>query len=51
MKIIQQELKPNGVLTTYDDGSEEILPYRIDKNGEHYVELFPNDPNMADRGW
>ncbi len=44
MKITQQELKQDGVLTTYDDGSEELLPYRIDSNGESYVEMFPNDP-------
>ncbi len=58
MRIVQQELKQDGVLTTYEDGSQEILPYLLDSKGESYVEMFPNDPetflkepNRADRGW
>ena len=41
-EIVKQELQPDGVLTTYADGQQELLPYRIDENGEEYVEMFPN---------
>lgn len=43
IKIVQQELKEDGILTTYSNGHVEMLPYRIDENGEEYVEMFPND--------
>ncbi|HFF8567902.1 TPA: ead/Ea22-like family protein [Klebsiella variicola] len=42
-RIVLQELKEDGVLTTYSNGHVEMLPYRIDENGEEYVEMFPND--------
>lgn len=41
--IVLQELKGDGVLTTYSNGHVEMLPYLIDENGEEYVELLPND--------
>lgn len=40
--IVFQELKEEGVLTTYSNGHVEMLPYRIDENGEEYVEMFPS---------
>lgn len=43
IRIVLQELKEEGVLTTYSNGHIEMLPYRIDENGEEYVEMFPND--------
>ena len=43
VKIVQQELKEDGVLTTYSNGHVEMLPYRIDENGDEYVEMLPND--------
>lgn len=43
VKIVQQELKEDGVLTTYSNGHVEMLPYLIDENGEEYVEMLPND--------
>ena len=43
VSILYQELKEDGVLTTYSNGHTEILPYLIDENGEEYVEMFPND--------
>lgn len=43
IKIVQQELKEDGVLTTYSNGHVEMLPYQIDENGDEYVEMFPND--------
>ncbi|HBW4723310.1 TPA: hypothetical protein MNL24_002490 [Klebsiella pneumoniae] len=43
IKIVLQELKEDGVLTTYSNGHVEMLPYLIDENGEEYVEMFPND--------
>ncbi len=43
MIIIEQHLKPEGVLTVYEDGEQILLPYLVDKAGEEYVELFPND--------
>ncbi|HGT2678859.1 hypothetical protein L1Q92_19550 [Klebsiella pneumoniae] len=42
-RIVLQELKEGGVLTTYSNGHIEMLPYRIDEKGEEYVEMFPND--------
>lgn len=41
--IVLQELKEDGVLTTYSNGHVEMRPYLIDENGEEYVEMFPND--------
>lgn len=43
VKIVQQELKEDGVLTTYSNGYVEMLPYLIDENGDEYVEMFHND--------
>ena len=43
VKIVQQELKEDGVLTTYSNGHVEMLPYLIDENGDEYVEMLPND--------
>ena len=43
VKIVQQELKEDGILTTYSNGHVEMLPYLIDENGDEYVEMFPND--------
>lgn len=43
IRIVLQELKEDGVLTTYSNGHVEMLPYRIDENGDEYVEMFPND--------
>ncbi len=43
IRIVLQELKEGGVLTTYSNGHIEMLPYRIDEKGEEYVEMFPND--------
>ncbi|HHH4662935.1 TPA: ead/Ea22-like family protein [Klebsiella pneumoniae] len=43
IRIVLQELKEDGVLTTYSNGHVEMLPYRIDENGEEYVEMLPND--------
>ncbi|QGZ00714.1 hypothetical protein A1p_00013 [Klebsiella phage VLCpiA1p] len=46
VKIVLQELKEEGVLTTYSNGHVEMLPYLIDENGEEYVEMFPNDVEL-----
>lgn len=43
VRIVLQELKEDGVLTTYSNGHIEMLPYRIDEKVEEYVEMFPND--------
>ncbi|MDT9477125.1 hypothetical protein M0N97_03325 [Escherichia coli] len=43
IRIVLQELKEDGVLTTYSNGHVEMLPYLIDENGEGYVEMLPND--------
>ena len=43
MKIVEQHLLPEGVMTKYENGEEQLLPYLIDENGQEYVELFPND--------
>lgn len=43
IRIVIQELKEDGVLTTYSNGHVEIRPYLIDENGEEYVEMFPDD--------
>ena len=43
VKIVLQELKEEGVLTTYSNGHVEMLPYLVDENVEGYVEMFPND--------
>lgn len=43
IRIVLQELKEDGVLTTYSNGHVEMRPYLIDKNGEEYVEMFPDD--------
>ena len=42
-RIIRQELKPNGVVTSYEDGSSSLLPYAVTDDGQRYVDLFPND--------
>ena len=42
-RIVLQELKEDGVLTTYSNGHIEMLPYRINEKGEEYVEMFPSD--------
>jgi hypothetical protein len=42
-KITRQELKPEGVVTHYEDGFAVLLPYEVNEAGESYVELFPND--------
>lgn len=42
--IIEQRLLVDGVLTFYEDGTIELIPYKIDdQTHEHYVDLFPND--------
>lgn len=46
VKIVLQELKEEGVLTTYSNGYVEMLPYLIDENGEEYVEMFLNDVEL-----
>lgn len=43
IRIVLQELKEDGVLTTYSNGHVEMLPYKIDGNGEEYVEMLPDD--------
>ena len=43
MKIISQKLLPTGVLTEYKNGTMDVIPYKVDSNGEEYVDLFPND--------
>lgn len=43
VNIIYQELKEDGVLTTYSNGHVEMLPYLIDENEEVYVEMFPSN--------
>jgi hypothetical protein len=42
VKIVEQYLIPEGVMTKYENGEEQLLPYLIDENGQEYVELFPN---------
>lgn len=39
MRIRIQELFPEGILTTYEDGTQELLPYSPD----HSVDLDPNN--------
>ena len=41
--IVEQELLPDGVLTTYQNGSKKMLPYEKDEQGRKFVELFPNE--------
>lgn len=43
IRIVLQELKEDGILTTYSNGHVEMLPYLIDENGDEYVEMLPND--------
>jgi hypothetical protein len=40
-KVVSQELMRIGVLTTWENGMSDILPYLISENGEHYVEINP----------
>jgi hypothetical protein len=49
MRIISQRLLPIGVMTEYINGSIDILPYKIDDNGEEYVDLFPNDMHIEQK--
>lgn len=41
-RIVRQELKPEGVLTTWQDGRVAMLPYQVDADGSEYVDLDPN---------
>lgn len=42
-RIVSQLCTPDGALTEYEDGTTEMLPYKVDENGSHYLDLFPND--------
>ena len=42
MKIVEQKLLKGGILTTYENGEIDMLPYKVDENGDEYAELFPN---------
>ena len=42
MIVTEQHLLENGVLTFFEDESVDLLPYKMDENGEQYVDLFPN---------
>jgi len=44
MKIVEQKLLKGGILTTYENGEIDMLPYKVDENGDEYAELFPNPP-------
>ncbi|WKM72916.1 hypothetical protein Q2T70_03975 [Klebsiella oxytoca] len=46
VKIVLQESKEDGVLTTYSNGHVEMRPYLIDENGEECVEMFPDDVEL-----
>ncbi|WP_371329934.1 hypothetical protein [Klebsiella quasipneumoniae] len=46
VKTVLQELKEDGVLTTYSNGHVEMRPYLIDENGEEYVDMFPGDVEL-----
>jgi len=41
-RIVQQELVPEGIWTTYSGGERLLLPYGIDEAGEKYADLDPN---------
>lgn len=43
MKIVSQKPTPRFVITEFEDGHIELLPFRVDENGEKYVEMLPND--------
>jgi len=43
VKIIEQKLLEDGILTTYESGKIDMVPYKIDENDEEYADLFPND--------
>ena len=43
MRIIEQYLTPEGVVTKYEDEEIQLRPYLINEDGQEYVELFPND--------
>lgn len=43
MKIVRQELLPEGIRQTFESGEQRTIPYQRDGNGEEYAELFPAD--------
>jgi len=42
VRVTEQRLLSNGVLTFYSDASCKLMPYLVDENGDEYVDLFPN---------
>jgi hypothetical protein len=41
--VTSQALLQFGILTHYKNGDIELLPYKVDRNGNEYAELFPNE--------
>lgn len=46
MRIIQQLLLEDGILQTLQDGTQRVIRYLVDENGEEYAELFPNESHQ-----
>ena len=38
-RIIKSEMHPAGIWTTYADGTQQMLPYKINENGEEYFDM------------
>lgn len=41
-RIVWQQLLPDGILTTFENGEKKLLPYLIDEHGQEYADIDPN---------
>jgi hypothetical protein len=42
-RVVRQQLKPDHIVVTYDDGTVEKQPYLVDADGNEYADLDPNN--------
>jgi hypothetical protein len=53
-RVISQQLKPDHIIVSYDDGTSEEHPYFVDADGNEYADLDPNNeifvPTYQPRG-
>lgn len=42
MRISEQILWEGGIWTTFEDGSQALLPYKVDEHGNKYADIDPN---------
>lgn len=43
MRIVRQELLPEGIRQTLENGEQRMIPYPRNEEGEEYADLFPAD--------